>query len=1292
VACALFFAVVASASTSGGDGVPASLTRDDWRQIRRAFEGSGLHVHEAQLFGPPDAEGLATGFGGAVSVEQDTVAIGAFWDDGINPRAGAAYVFVRTATTWTLQQGLWAADGVADDRFGWSISLSGDTVVVGAPMADVAGQTDAGAAYVFVRSGTTWTEQQKLVASDGATLDQFGWKVAASGDTVAVGAPLDDVAGQNGVGSAYVFARSGTVWTEQQHLLASDGQTDDTFGESVALGGDTAVVGARNADGVTINSGAAYVFVRAGTAWTEQQKLAASDGAAGDAFGDASSISGDTVVVGAPFDTVGPSSFAGSAYVFVRSGTTWTEQQQLAASDGSISDAFGWSVSVSGDTVVAGAPFDGNNGSAYLFVRSGTTWTEQQKVVPSAPTGIDFFGLSVSLSGDTAVVGASAGGAGVGSAYVFVRSGATWPAQQRIAAPDPQAVDRFGQSVSVSGDTVVVGAPADNTPFGVAAGSASVFVRSGAVWILQQRLLPSVGAADDSFGGSVSVDGDTLVVGAPGRDVPITNGGAVFVFVRSGTTWSEQQQIVAAGGGVGDAFGASVAVSGDTALVGVPYDNTPAGVDAGSASVFVRSGTTWTPQQQMLASDAAAGDYFGYAVSVAGDTAVVGAPLNAVPAGPFAGAAYAFVRSGTTWSEQQRLLASDGGPSDVFGAAVSVSGDTAVIGAYGDDGAGPDEGSAYVFERAGAAWSEQQKLVASDAAAGDQLGYSVSVSGDTTIVGAQKDDTAGGGDAGAAYLFVRAGTAWSEQQKLMAPDGAAGDGFGLAVSVSGDVAAAGAPTDDTSGGPDAGSAHVFRRTPFTDLGVTKTDGQATVTPGETITYTITASNAGPEAAAGATVTDVLPAALLGAAWTCTATAGSSCAAGGAGNVNDIVGLLPGGTATYVLTATVDPAATGTLANTVAVAPPAGGTDPNPADNSATDTDALAPEADLAVTKTDSPDPVQPGGALAYTLTIANAGPSNATGVTAVDSLPAGVTFVSSIPGAPTCVLSGATLTCNLGALAAAGSSTVTIDTTVNATGGILVNSASVSASEPDPYSGNNAAIAGTAVGRRTAELAHGTDQVYDLAAQPGPVADEDVFRMSQKPYSSYEIVIDATSGDIGAGAGPLLERIGADGTSVLQGSAPAGAGPSRSLRWANTTASEVEGEAIRVRSAGCGTDCGPDDVYRIRVYETTYAVPRVNNSGTQITVLVLQDPTNYPINGEAYVRNTSGVLVATQPFSLGPKATLVLDTSTIPGAAGVSGTITVAHDGRYGDLAGKAVALEPATGFSFDSALEPRPK
>ena len=220
------------------------------------------------------------------------------------------------------------------------------------------------------------------------------------------------------------------------------------------------------------------------------------------------------------------------------------------------------------------------------------------------------------------------------------------------------------------------------------------------------------------------------------------------------------------------------------------------------------------------------------------------------------------------------------------------------------------------------------------------------------------------------------------------------------------------------------------------------------------------------------------------------------------------------------------------------------------------------------------------------------------------------------------------------------------------------------------------------------ELVHGSDQLHDLGVLPGNLPDQDWYALSQKPFSSYEIVADSTSGDIGQNL--ALDRMPAAGTTAIQSSVAVGIGYTRSLRWANSTGAEVNNEFIRVMSGGCTTNCGLDDVYRIRAAETTYSIPRFNNAGTQITVLLLQNPTNYTINGTVYYWSTAGAQVAAQTFTLTAKQLSVINTSTVPGANGVGGAVTIAHNGRYGDLSGKTVALEPATGFSFDSPMLPR--
>ena len=222
----------------------------------------------------------------------------------------------------------------------------------------------------------------------------------------------------------------------------------------------------------------------------------------------------------------------------------------------------------------------------------------------------------------------------------------------------------------------------------------------------------------------------------------------------------------------------------------------------------------------------------------------------------------------------------------------------------------------------------------------------------------------------------------------------------------------------------------------------------------------------------------------------------------------------------------------------------------------------------------------------------------------------------------------------------------------------------------------------------TNELMHGSDQWHDLAAIRGTEADEDWYRFSQKPFSSYEVVVEGISGDV-AGAAFAVQRIDSNGSTVLQSAALTGP-VNRSLRFVNATAAAVNNQYIVVKSAACGIACGTDDVYRIRASETTASVSRFNNTGSQVTVLLLQNPADYTIAGTVYFWNASGAAVATAPFSLAAKAQFVLPTQTV--TSGTSGHLTIAHNGRYGDLGGKGMALEPATGFSFDTPLEHRPR
>ncbi|MEI7813783.1 MAG: FG-GAP repeat protein, partial [Coriobacteriia bacterium] len=286
---------------------------------------------------------------------------------------------VALAATPAFQYGaqemakLSTAHGGPNDMLGWSVAVSGDTAVIGSPNdADMGSRS--GAAFVYTRSNGVWTQQAKLHSSHPLADDQFGWSVAISGDTAVVSAYAESAGGVAQAGYVYVFTRSNGVWTQQAELANPSPVRYDFFGESVALSGDTVVIGMTQQNN---NNGAAYVFTRSGTTWTQRAELTASDGASGDRFGGSVALSGDTVVIGARYANGGK----GAAYVFTGSGATWTQQTKFIDSAGVSGDDFGVSVALSGDTVVIGAPIDDGvgllTGSAFVFTRTGTAWTQR---------------------------------------------------------------------------------------------------------------------------------------------------------------------------------------------------------------------------------------------------------------------------------------------------------------------------------------------------------------------------------------------------------------------------------------------------------------------------------------------------------------------------------------------------------------------------------------------------------------------------------------------------------------------------------------------------------------------------------------------------------------------------------------------------------------------------------------------------------------------------------------------------------------------------------------------------
>lgn len=419
--------------------------------------------------------------------------------------------------------------------------------------------------------------------------------------------------------------------TEQAYLKAPNAEAGDLYGNAVALSGDSIVVGAvaeasgvmaitngpgASSDNTSAGAGAAYVLRRTGTTWTEEAYLKPNDTAAGDHFGSSVAIAGDTAVVGAPVQAG-----QGAVYVFVRTGSTWAQQAVLKASNADTSDGFGHSVSIAGDTVVVGAPAEASNQTT---ITNGTTASSDN----SAPLA--------------------------GAVYVFKRTNTTWAQQAYLKASDAAAGQFFGLSVSIDADTVAVGASGVSNQ----TGAAYVFVRNAGVWSQQSVLNASSSDPGDNFGVSVGVSGDTVVVGANGessQDKTVTNGtsastdnslvgaGAAYVFHRAGTTWSQEAFLKAANSDTYDNFGYRVAIAGDAIVVAAnsedssqttcsggsmpPFDNDASG--SGAAYLFTRSASTWVEMAYLKAANAGANDAFGSAVGLTSDTIVVGASSEA---------------------------------------------------------------------------------------------------------------------------------------------------------------------------------------------------------------------------------------------------------------------------------------------------------------------------------------------------------------------------------------------------------------------------------------------------------------------------------------------------------------------------------------------------------------------------------------------------------------------------------------------------------------------------------------
>lgn len=846
---------------------PVYTFSQNWAQILKVAASD--RTEPTSMYRSP---GEAYGF--AVAIDGDYAVIGAPKEDSSASLAnsaidaGAAYVLKKQLNgQWKLVRKLVPSDRATLDEFGSSVAISGNIIVVGAYLEDentsnTGTLSAAGSAYIFSKDqgGTdNWGQVKKLIASDRAIDDQFGFSVAINGNLVVVGAPQEDHDAVGGnellsAGAAYVFSKdqgSANNWGQVKKLVASNRSAGNRFGRSVAILNSDIVIGGESA----------YIFKKdqGGTSnWGQFAILTPSGGEIG--FGNAVAIASNTIVIGSA------SAGTGAAYVYGKDqgGTdNWGLVKKLEASDKTIGDNFGSAVSISSNYIVVSAHMEdddangtnslSNAGSAYMFSKDqggSNNWGQIKKIVSSDRAEEDYFGWTAVLNGTTVFVAAvqedeNENGLATmslaGSAYSFSKDqGGTdnWGQTQKLVSTELPVNAQFGYSVSIDGDYAVVGTKLElrgisstESPM-INAGAAYVYKKINGVWTELKKLVASDRTAGDLFGHAVTISGSTIVVSALGETHDVSglnyklNAGSAYIFQKDqgGTdNWGQLKKIVPIDRTDGDNFGNAVSISGDLLVVAAYNDDNP---DYNSGSVYIfqkdQNGVNnWGEVKKIAPTDKAYGDNFGGSVSINGTTLLVGASNeddDAAGLNPIlsAGSAYIFEKDQgglNNWGQVKKIVASERSGSNYYGFSVALSGTTAAVGGYneGTDANGANliggAGSVYIYQKdmgGSSNWGQVRKIVASDRAAGDNFSYSIAINGPTLVVGAYNEDhdvigSAYMNYAGSAYIFEKdqGGTNnWGQVQKIVSNDRLGGDQLGYSVAITNSYMLIGANLED----------------------------------------------------------------------------------------------------------------------------------------------------------------------------------------------------------------------------------------------------------------------------------------------------------------------------------------------------------------------------------------------------------------------------------------------------------------------------------------------------------------
>ncbi len=790
-------------------------------------------------------------FASNIAIYDDYVIVGAPSNDDNGSNSGSAYIFKNDGDgTFVLSSKLIAPDAATEDEFGYRVAISSNYAIVGALYNDD-NASNSGSVYIYKKSANGIFEfKSKLTASDADENDFFSQSVAINDSYAVVGAYANDDNGSNS-GSAYIFQNDGNGnFTHKSKIIASDAAADDKFGYSIAISDGYIIVGAYTKSGITAASGSAYIFKDDGNGnFTQTSKLVASDAQVADLFASSVAISADYAIIGAANNDDNGSN-SGSAYIFKNNGDgNFTQTSKLIASDATADEKFGQSVSISGNYAVVGAI-----GSTYIFKNNSSgTFIEMDKLSPSVDAVGNHFGESVSISNDYIVVGASYdddNGINTGSAYIFDGILKTSTLENNTTFSfDVNATEVNSFSISgddsnlfeidtVSGEVTFKTTPDYDSPTDTDANNdyklkvtANGASRNDTISlkITVTDISPKIqnfysfeelnhlraldAETGDAFGRNVSISGDYAIIGSPQSDDNGSNSGSAYIFKNDENgSFTQIAKLISSDATAGDGFGNSVSISSEYAIIGAEADD-DSGLSSGSVYVFKKNNLgNFIESEKLLASDAAIGDRFGKSVAIDEDFIIIGAYSANTNSIQETGSAYIFKKdSSGNFIQKSKLLASDATSSDAFGWSVDISGNFAIVGAYKSDGDIAYSGSAYLFENDGNDnFMQKNKLIAFDAVSEDQFAYSVAIDGNYIVIGARYDKHTTGSYAGSAYVFENDSSGnFIFNTKLVASDSAAVDYFGISVAVSGESIVIGAYGDDGNGSY-AGSAYIFK--------------------------------------------------------------------------------------------------------------------------------------------------------------------------------------------------------------------------------------------------------------------------------------------------------------------------------------------------------------------------------------------------------------------------------------------------------------------------------------------------